>query len=294
MATRIVETSDSAQTEALGAELAAALKPGDIVLVRGELGAGKTTLVRGAAKALGVGDAVTSPTFSIGHRYQGSDVTVSHLDLYRLAALGQEEPELLDDYLTPTRSRSWSGLRRRLQSCETRVCWSTSDPRGCRSQTHRSAEARRGCAMIVLGLDTATSATVVGLRLADGRTLQGRDDPDARQRPGHTTRLLPLANDLLVEADIDWPQVERIAIGVGPGTFTGLRIGIATARGLAQSLGVELVGVSSLRALANGASQEAPRVLAAIDARRGEVFIAAYDAGQELIAPSGRLPRWDG
>lgn len=101
MATRIVETSDSAQTEALGAELAGALKRGDIVLVRGELGAGKTTLVRGAAKALGVGDAVTSPTFSIGHRYQGADVTVAHLDLYRLAALGQEEPELLDDYLAP-------------------------------------------------------------------------------------------------------------------------------------------------------------------------------------------------
>jgi tRNA threonylcarbamoyladenosine biosynthesis protein TsaE len=101
VATRIVETSDSAQTEALGAELAAALKPGDIVLVRGELGAGKTTLVRGAAKALGVGDVVTSPTFSIAHRYHGSDVTVSHLDLYRLGALGQEEPELLEDYLTP-------------------------------------------------------------------------------------------------------------------------------------------------------------------------------------------------
>jgi tRNA threonylcarbamoyladenosine biosynthesis protein TsaE len=101
VATRIVETSDSTQTEALGAELAAALKPGDIVLVRGELGAGKTTLVRGAARALGVGDAVTSPTFSIGHRYRGRDAIVSHLDLYRLAALGQEEPELLDDYLTP-------------------------------------------------------------------------------------------------------------------------------------------------------------------------------------------------
>jgi tRNA threonylcarbamoyladenosine biosynthesis protein TsaE len=100
VATRIVETSDSAQTESLGAELAAGLRPGDIVLVRGELGAGKTTFVRGAAKALGVGDAVTSPTFSIGHRYRGSNVTVSHLDLYRLAALGQEEPELLDDYLT--------------------------------------------------------------------------------------------------------------------------------------------------------------------------------------------------
>lgn len=103
MTTRIVETSEPRQTEALGAELATGLRPGDVVLVRGELGAGKTTLVRGAAAALGVTDAVTSPTFSIGHRYQGSDVTVSHLDLYRLAGLEQEEPELLADYLGPGR-----------------------------------------------------------------------------------------------------------------------------------------------------------------------------------------------
>jgi tRNA threonylcarbamoyladenosine biosynthesis protein TsaE len=99
VATRIVETSDSRQTETLGAELAAFLKPGDIVLVRGELGAGKTTLVRGAARALGVSDPVTSPTFGIGHRYQGSDVIVSHLDLYRLGGLHEEEPSLLEDYL---------------------------------------------------------------------------------------------------------------------------------------------------------------------------------------------------
>lgn len=103
MATRIVETSDSRQTEALGAELAAALSEGDIVLVKGEVGAGKTTFVRGAARALGVSDPVTSPTFSIGHRYRGVDVTVSHLDLYRLAGLSEEEPELLEDYLGPGR-----------------------------------------------------------------------------------------------------------------------------------------------------------------------------------------------
>lgn len=103
MATRIVETSDSRQTEALGAELAAALSAGDVVLLIGDLGAGKTTFVRGAARALGVTDPVTSPTFSIGHRYRGTDLTVSHLDLYRLASLDEEEPELLDDYLGPHR-----------------------------------------------------------------------------------------------------------------------------------------------------------------------------------------------
>lgn len=94
----MVETADPSETEALGVELAAQLRPGDVVLVTGELGAGKTTLVRGAARALGVRDPVTSPTFSIGHRYRGNDLTVSHLDLYRLRGLEREDPELLEDY----------------------------------------------------------------------------------------------------------------------------------------------------------------------------------------------------
>lgn len=103
MSIRVVETDTPDQTESLGAELAARLSEGDVVLVCGELGAGKTTLVRGAARALGVSDPVTSPTFSIGHRYTGSSLTVSHLDLYRLAGLGGEDPALLADHLGPGR-----------------------------------------------------------------------------------------------------------------------------------------------------------------------------------------------
>src|ERR1700733_5443841 len=96
------ETSDPAQTEALGAELAAGLAPGDAGLVEGEVGAGKPRLVRGACRALGVGGVVTSPTFTIGQRYQAS-VPVSHLDLYRVADLGSEDPDLLADYIGPDR-----------------------------------------------------------------------------------------------------------------------------------------------------------------------------------------------
>ena len=103
MAVRVVETSGPAETESLGAELAGTLDAGDVVLVCGELGAGKTTLVRGAARALGVQSPITSPSFSIGHRYAGDNVTVSHLDLFRLDALEREDPGLLDDYLGPER-----------------------------------------------------------------------------------------------------------------------------------------------------------------------------------------------
>jgi tRNA threonylcarbamoyladenosine biosynthesis protein TsaE len=103
VAVRVLETSAPAETEAVGAELSSLLAGGDLVLVSGELGTGKTTLVRGAARALGVSDPVTSPSFSIGHRYAGERLTVSHLDLYRLAGLEQEEPDLLADYLGPGR-----------------------------------------------------------------------------------------------------------------------------------------------------------------------------------------------
>ncbi len=96
-----------AETEAAAAELASRLGAGDVVLVSGELGAGKTTFVRGACRALGVDEPVTSPTFTVGQLYPGErdglPLEVAHLDLYRLPTLADEDPGMLDDYLTPER-----------------------------------------------------------------------------------------------------------------------------------------------------------------------------------------------
>ena len=94
-----IETGSAAETEAVGARLAERLLPGDVVVVSGEVGAGKTTLIRGACRALGVTEPVTSPTFTIGQRYGGGRLPVSHLDLYRLQGLEGEDPALLEDYL---------------------------------------------------------------------------------------------------------------------------------------------------------------------------------------------------
>ncbi|MGZ4262359.1 MAG: tRNA (adenosine(37)-N6)-threonylcarbamoyltransferase complex ATPase subunit type 1 TsaE [Solirubrobacteraceae bacterium] len=97
---RHTTSTSSAETEAIGAEVAETLAPGDVVLIEGELGAGKTTFVRGACRALGVKTPVTSPTFTIGQRYRGR-VPVSHLDLFRIAEMSQEDPDLLADYMEP-------------------------------------------------------------------------------------------------------------------------------------------------------------------------------------------------
>jgi tRNA threonylcarbamoyladenosine biosynthesis protein TsaE len=99
--TEVVESASAEETEALGGRIAERLRPGDLVLLSGDLGAGKTTLIRGACRALGVTEPVTSPTFTIGQRYGGGRLPVSHLDLYRLADLAGEDPALLDDYLGP-------------------------------------------------------------------------------------------------------------------------------------------------------------------------------------------------
>ena len=138
---------------------------------------------------------------------------------------------------------------------------------------------------MILGIDTATASTVVGLLRDDGRVEERRDDPTAGTRPNHASRVLALVAELAG----DWSGIERIAVGVGPGGFTGLRIGIATARALAQARALPLVPVSSLRALAEGAAHDGP-VAAVIDARRGEAFAAAYEGGRTLLEPAALGP----
>ena len=145
---------------------------------------------------------------------------------------------------------------------------------------------------MLLGFDTSTPVTAVGVLLDGGEVLDAYDDPPPGQRPGHASRLLPLAADLLARVGAGWRQVERVAVGLGPGSFTGLRIGVATARGLAQSLGVPVAGVSSLRALAVGAASEAPgaTVMSVIDAGRGEAFVAAWAGERQVGAPDVLAP----
>ena len=144
---------------------------------------------------------------------------------------------------------------------------------------------------MILGLDTATAATAAALWAPEGPAVEARDDPEPGARPAHATRLLTLVEEVLATTGGGWEDVERIAVGVGPGGFTGLRHGIATARALAQARGLPLVGVSSLQALAAGAAGgDARTVLAVIDARRGEVFAAAWHGGERLLEPVAVAP----
>jgi tRNA threonylcarbamoyladenosine biosynthesis protein TsaB len=170
---------------------------------------------------------------------------------------------------------------------------------------------------MILGLDTATPSTAAAVWAPDGPAFEARDDPEfdpTHPRPRHASRLLELVEAALDGAGASWDEIERIAVGVGPGGFTGLRIGMATARALAQARGLPLVPVSSLAALAEGAGDAgaegaggagdagagdaagARLVAAVIDARRGEVFAAAWQlgrsaAGAPVFPPQALAPQ---
>jgi tRNA threonylcarbamoyladenosine biosynthesis protein TsaB len=154
----------------------------------------------------------------------------------------------------------------------------------------------------ILAFDTATSATTVALSGVGEVVFTARHDPQPGERPGHATQLLRLVARVMERAGIGWDEVDRIAVGVGPGTFTGLRIGIATARALARGRDIPLVGVSTLQslAIARPGHDSVPAglddVLAVLDARRGEVFAASWrmdEAGEfdnALLPPRALAP----
>ena len=138
--------------------------------------------------------------------------------------------------------------------------------------------------MNLLGIDTSTPASSACVLRADGELFEEAPSPERLlERPGHARELLPAVERALGCAGLGYGDLDGVAVGVGPGSFTGLRIGVATARGLAHAHGIELRPVSSLAALAAG--MPAPLALAVIDARRKEVFAALYDEGRELWEP---------
>jgi tRNA threonylcarbamoyladenosine biosynthesis protein TsaB len=132
--------------------------------------------------------------------------------------------------------------------------------------------------VIVLGLDTCLASCSVAV-LDGERVLASAREVMAR---GHQERLAPMARDVMAQAGLAFDRLDRIAVTVGPGSFTGLRVGIAFAKGLAFALGEPAIGIGTLEALAAEASG---LIFPAIDARRGQLYLQAFEDGRALMAP---------
>ena len=155
----------------------------------------------------------------------------------------------------------------------------------------------------IVGFDTAMRGTSVAVIVPGGKEVERADEPAAGEAPRHAEVLQPLLEQALEHAGVTWEDVARICVGTGPGGFTGLRLGVATARALAQGHDIPVVGISSLEALARGVELTSPNdldlpgkpevagpVLAVIDARRGEVFAAIYRHHRLTMEPAAMTP----
>jgi len=135
----------------------------------------------------------------------------------------------------------------------------------------------------ILAFDTSGPFCAAALR-AGGRIVSQRNEPMPK---GQAERLIPMLEEMLAEAGLGWPDLAALAVCTGPGNFTGVRIGVAAARGLALGLGVPAIGVTGLEALAHGAPRP---VLACLDARRGQLYAQLFGENLEHVASSGAHP----
>ena len=144
--------------------------------------------------------------------------------------------------------------------------------------------------MLILALDTAGDNCAVALaRAGDGLSVLARR-VEAIGR-GHAERLMPMIGEVLAEADLTYADLERIAVTTGPGSFTGTRIGVAGARGLALALAIPAVGVSVLDALIEATGGKADSlIVAALDAKRGEIYAKAVRPGSK---PGSATPSFE-
>lgn len=145
--------------------------------------------------------------------------------------------------------------------------------------------------MLILAFDTALQATRVAV-WNDGKVLARADELSSR---GQAERLMPMIESVMAEAKIDFAALDRIAATCGPGSFTGVRIGIAAARGLALAIGRVAIGVSTTAALAGAVSdderQESDVVVAAIDSQRGDLFAQMFERGDGGLSPVVNVTR---
>ena len=133
----------------------------------------------------------------------------------------------------------------------------------------------------ILAFDTSAAHCAAAL-LSGDRIVASRQEEMAR---GQAERLMPLLEEILVEAGVAWSDLDRIGVGIGPGNFTGIRISVAAARGLALGLDVPAIGVTSLEALSHGTAEP---VVASVDARAGRVYLS--DGGEPILADPEALP----
>ena len=254
--------SDSlASTSAIAATLGGLARRGDLVVLAGDLGAGKTAFAKGFGRAIGVTEPITSPTYTLVHSYPAGRVTLHHADIYRLtthhevadlafAELLESDGIVLVEWGDVVAGTLGDHVLVRLDFDEAdedaRYIVITATGRSWAARWDEIERRTGGLPMLILGIETATEQVSVAIGGHEGvlamfEVCRGRR---------HAETLVPSIQFVCKQADIDMSEFGAIAVDVGPGLFTGMRVGLAAAKAIAQALRVPMIGISSLDLLA--------------------------------------------
>ena len=346
----IAKTATPDETKALARALGACVQPGDVMLLSGDLGAGKTQFTQGLAMGLAAGEPVISPTFNIVLTYPSGRMPLHHFDLYRLddaeqlediglreylesggvcvvewaekfptafdeyiaiqidkvaederevraCAIGSRAEGLLADWMNAIRDVGREGhpptaARRTgsdLNASGLPACASGGLPLSAPSALSALGDESRS-ASYVLAFDTANEVVAIGVGRLDAveRRVDIVATREIRAHRASNTTLVPAIDELLDQLGIGRAHIACVCVGRGPGSFTGVRIAMATAKGIAAALDVGLIGVSTLDAIAWSAQAEGVRgdMLVVADAMRKEVYptrFALFDDGARRL-----------
>lgn len=224
------------------------LNPGAVVAYLGDLGMGKTAFTRGLAAGLGYKGRVTSPTFAIVNEYEGGRLPLFHFDMYRLNSADDLFDIGWEDYLSRGGVCAVEWSENVMDALPEDTVW----VRIAREGGHRPQHYHRrsGASMKILALETSAKAVSAAVS-ENGRILAaGYQDTGLT----HSRTLMPIVEHILKNTDLKLSDMDAIAVAVGPGSFTGIRIGVSAAKGLAFSVDKPAVGVSTLAAMARNAA----------------------------------------
>ena len=257
------------ETEHIGEMLGRRLRPGTVVAYRGGLGMGKTAFTRGLARGLGCAGRVTSPTFTIVNEYDGA-TPLFHFDMYRLGSSDELFDIGWEDYLTRGGVCAVEWSERVDDAMPADTLWWTSP--GARARATASSPSRE-----------ASDSENTGIGDLRQERVRGRDGKRHTAGPGvsgpgltHSVTLMPLLDGMLKTAGLTLDDMDIIAVAQGPGSFTGIRIGVSAAKGLAWAKALPCCGVSTLEAMAYGVTDFEGVVVGAMDARRQQVYNALF------------------
>lgn len=276
----IFKSNSENDTKEFAKKFASKLKKGDVIVLSGELGSGKTKFTEGLLSYFGLENEISSPTFTIVNEYNKNDINIYHFDVYRLEdssefyAIGGEEyfekgiciiewGELIKDalpkkYIKIDFSRSSDNENSRILNIQ------------FKRNTLEIYE--RSFILKILCIDT--SSNLCSVAILENTTLINK--LELNNGLTHSETLMPLIKKILNNSKISLKDIDLLAVDIGPGSFTGLRIGIATVKAFSDSLNIPCIGISSLEILAYNIKKDGI-ICSTIDCKNNNCYFALYE-----------------